>query len=75
MCASARFIGVHISLTSGCKGLLLHRYLTGSGYTPPLRPAEEAKKGGGLMQMEKGTSSLLSTASHLAPIKECYGGK
>lgn len=45
MCASASFIGVHISLTSGCKGLLLHRYFTSSGYTPPIHPQREQNGG------------------------------
>lgn len=56
MCASAWFIGVHISLTSGCKGLLLHRYLTSSGYTPPIHPHRK-QKGGDHMQIEKRVKS------------------
>lgn len=44
MCASARFIGVHISLTSGCKGLLPHRYFTSSGYTSPIHPQRERER-------------------------------
>lgn len=44
--ARPRFISVHISLTSGCQGLLLHRYFTGSGYllhqpSPQNRPKKK----------------------------------
>lgn len=75
--ARPRFIGVHISLTSGCQGLLLHRYFTGSGYVHhhPILPGGKKKKnvGGGRPCKWGSAGSLPSTASHLAPMKECWG--
>lgn len=77
--ARPRFIGVHISLTSGCQGLLLHRYFTGSGYLhhhpiPPDGKKEKKKNVGGGNPCKWGSAwSLPSAASHLAPIKECWG--